>query len=78
MDRVGFSSELTFDTFKSLGYDIIIPLCLGSLIFAVLWGLLSYALTIRFIPILRTIRLSRWPRPFKRRAIKNHAQDRVG
>ena len=66
MDRLSFPSEFSFETFKTLGFDILIPLCFGSLIFAILWGFLAYALTLRFIPVLRTVRLNRWPRRFRR------------
>ena len=66
MDRLSFPYELTFETFKNIGVDIMVPLCLGSLIHAVLWGLLTYALTLRFIPSLRMIQIKRWPRRRKR------------
>lgn len=72
MDRLSFPSELSFETFKALGFDILIPLCFGSLIFAFLWGFLTYALTLRFIPVLRTVRLSRWPRRFRRNSHKDN------
>ena len=62
MERLSLPTELSFETFKNLGLDIIIPLCSGSLIHAILWGGIAYALTLRFIPSLRSVRLKRWPR----------------
>ena len=69
MERLSFPTELTFETFKNIGMDIMIPLCFGSLIHALLWGFLTYALTLRFIPSLRMIRIKRWPR--RRRRLKS-------
>jgi hypothetical protein len=62
MERSSFPSALTFDAFKSLGYEIMVPLCFGSLLHALLWALLAYALTLRFIPALRVTKFKRWPR----------------
>ena len=62
MDRLSLPSELSFEAFMNIGTDIMVPLCLGSLIHAVLWGFLTYALTLRFIPSLRMVRIKRWPR----------------
>ena len=66
MDRLSLPYELTFETFRNIGVDIMVPLCLGSLIHAVLLGFLTYALTLRFIPSLRMIRIKRWPRRRRR------------
>lgn len=66
MDRLSLPAELSFETFKNIGVDIMVPLCLGSLIIAVLLGSLTYALTLRFIPSLRMIRIKRWPRRRRR------------
>ena len=71
MERMSFPTDLSFETFKNLGHDIVIPLCFGSLLHAALWGFLAYALTLRFIPYLRTVRLQRWPRRFRRHAGKS-------
>jgi len=69
MNRSTFPSELTFDAFKSLGMDIMVPLCFGSLLHALLWSLLTYALTLRFIPALRIAKIKRWPR---RLSVRRH------
>lgn len=66
MDRLSFPTELTLETFMNVGLEIIIPLCLGSLIHAIILGFLTYALTLRFIPSLRMIRVKRWPKRHKR------------
>ena len=62
MDKLTFPSVYTLETLSNLSWNILLPLATGSLIFAVIFGSLSYALTIRFIPILKTMRVPRWPR----------------
>lgn len=62
MPRPGFRLEFNADMFR-LGWELLMPLCLGSLIYGVLCAGMSYALTLRLIPTLRTWRIRRWPRP---------------
>ncbi len=69
MERARFPSELTLSALQNLGWEVLLPLCLGSLIFGILCGALTYALTLRFIPVVKTWRIPRWPRP--RRKVKN-------
>ena len=66
MERLQFPAELSFEAFKHVGMDIFVPLCFGSLIHAVIWSFLTYALTLRFIPALRMVRIKRWPRRRRR------------
>ena len=47
---------------QALGWQVIAPLCLGSLILGIPVALIGYALTLRFIPTLRRWRIPRWPR----------------
>lgn len=62
MERVRFPQELTLGALRDLGLGVLIPLCTGSLILGVLVAALSYALTLRLIPVFRTCRIPRWPR----------------
>lgn len=62
MDPLRFPEELTFEAMKTLGWDLMIPLCFGSLIYAIICSILAYALTLRFIPYFKTWRVPRWPR----------------
>ncbi len=63
MERARLPSELTWSTLQNLGWEILAPLCVGSLIFGVLCAALTYALTLRFIPLAKAWRVPRWPRP---------------
>lgn len=58
-------THLSYAALKALGWEVIKPLCAGSLIYAVVCGALTYALTLRFIPMVKTWRIPRWPRPRK-------------
>ena len=69
MERLSLPTEFTLDTLSHLSWNILAPLCTGSLIFAILFGSVSYALSIRFIPELKALRVPRWPRP---RLMKRH------
>lgn len=62
MDRLSLPTEYNFDTLGQLSSNILIPLGVGSLFFAVLFGTISYALAIRFMPYMKTLKIPRWPR----------------
>ncbi len=66
MGRAHLPAELTFSAFRELGHEVIVPLCLGSLIYGILCAALTYAITLRVIPIVKTWRIPRWPRPRRR------------
>ena len=67
MERFSLPSEFSLETMSQLSWNVLLPLCTGSLIFAIIFGSLSYALTIRFIPFVKTMRLPRWPRRHRNR-----------
>lgn len=62
MERLSLPTEYSFETLTHMSWNILVPLCFGSLIFAILFGGISYAVTIRFIPGLKAVRIPRWPR----------------
>ena len=55
--------ELTFESLKAMGGEVLLPLCLGSLIFGIACGALAYALTLRAVPLFKAWKIPRWPRP---------------
>jgi uncharacterized protein (DUF2062 family) len=65
-ERLSLPSEFSYETLGNLSWDILVPIGVGSLVFAVLFCSISYALTIRFIPQIKVIRVPRWPRRKKR------------
>ncbi|MDD3802456.1 MAG: DUF2062 domain-containing protein [Desulfuromonas sp.] len=66
MPRVQFPRCLTLECLQQLGADLLLPLCFGSLIHAILAAAISYALVLRLLPVLKTWRVPRWPRPFRK------------
>ena len=62
MPHARLPGEFTFNALTSLGWEVLLPLCLGSLIYGVLCSGLSFALTLRLIPSIRAWRVPRWPR----------------
>ncbi len=66
MGRAHLPGEFAFSSLTSLGWEVLLPLCLGSLIHGILCAGLSFALTLRLIPTVRTWHIPRWPRPRRR------------
>ncbi|RME37621.1 MAG: DUF2062 domain-containing protein [Deltaproteobacteria bacterium] len=62
MPHVALPQTYSFETLGRLGWDFLVPLCLGSLVWAVLGWLGAYFLCLRLAPTLRKIRIARWPR----------------
>jgi uncharacterized protein (DUF2062 family) len=58
-------AHLSYTSLKALGWEVIKPLCFGSLIYAIVCGTLTYALTLRFVPLVKAWHIPRWPRPPK-------------
>ena len=62
MERVDLAFEFNFQAFKSLSWDIFLPMWVGGILFGLVCGLLSYSLTLRLIPSIQSLRIPRWPR----------------
>ncbi len=62
MERLALPNEYTLDSFANLGWDIIFPWCTGSLLFGIVFGFISYIVTLRLVPIVKDWRIPRWPR----------------
>lgn len=76
MPRLAFPTEMTWAQISQLGWQFLVPLCFGSLIYTIICAFLAYALTLRFIPSLRRIRVPRWPR--RRRRVADSDDDQYG
>ncbi len=61
--RLRLPTELSWEVVRHLSWGVIVPLCLGSLIFAVVFGLLAYFLTLKAMPVVKRYKISRWRRP---------------
>lgn len=65
-ERPHMQVQFNYEFLKNLGWQVMLPLSLGSFIFAILSALLGYLFLIRFIPFLRLWHVPRWPRRRKR------------
>ncbi len=63
MERLALPGEFTFAALKTLGWEVTAPLLVGSLIYGVLCAALSFAMTLRMVPLAKAWRVPRWPRP---------------
>ena len=54
--------RFTYEYLQHLGWQVILPLCLGSLLFAVVFSAFGYITTLKSVPVLRKWRIPRWPR----------------
>jgi uncharacterized protein len=63
LSRARFPAELSFSALQAMGWHVLLPLCVGSLIYGVILTPLIYAVTLRTIPLIKTWRIRRWPRP---------------
>ena len=63
MPRVHLPHELSFQALEHLGYEVMVPLWFGGVVYGILCAGLTFALTLRLIPVIKTWRIPRWPRP---------------
>jgi len=54
--------HFNYESLVSLGWQVVGPLCLGSLIFGLVVGVVGYSVTLRMIPVVKQWRVPRWPR----------------
>jgi uncharacterized protein (DUF2062 family) len=55
--------QFNYEAMQELGWLVLSPLCVGSLVIGISVALVGYALTLHFIPVMKQWRIPRWPRP---------------
>jgi uncharacterized protein (DUF2062 family) len=71
MERFELPSELTWQAYSTLGWEILFPMWFCSIIFGVIFGSLTYQATLKLIPVVKTWRVPRWPRRHWHKKLKN-------
>ncbi len=71
MERFELPSELTWQAYSTLGWEILFPMWFCSIIFGVIFGSLTYQATLKLIPVVKTWRVPRWPRRHWHKKFKN-------
>lgn len=62
MELVRLPSELSFSALKSISWEVLLPLSVGSLLWGAVGAVISYVAAIRLVPVIKTWRIPRWPR----------------
>lgn len=70
MHRAHLPVEFTWKAYANLGWNIMYPLWVGGILAGIVIGLLSYFITLRIVPIVKNVRIPRWPRQHWHRKIK--------
>jgi hypothetical protein len=62
MERATLPSKFSWAAYADLGWNIMYPLWVGGILTGIVLGLLSYFITLRIVPIVKGLRIPRWPR----------------
>lgn len=72
LPRASLPAEFTWGAYADLGWDIMYPLWVGGTLAGVILGALSYFVTLRMVPIVKTWRIQRWPRRHWHKKYRKH------
>jgi uncharacterized protein (DUF2062 family) len=62
LPRAKLPAEFSWGAYADLGWNIMYPMWIGGLVAGVILGALSYFITLRLVPIVKSWRVPRWPR----------------
>jgi uncharacterized protein (DUF2062 family) len=62
IERVSLPTDFTWEAYANLGWNIMYPLWVGSLLTGVVLGTLAYFITLKLVPLVKKWRIPRWPR----------------
>lgn len=62
MPHAALPQHFNYEALSRLGFDVLIPFGLGSLVWSLLSWALSYYLCLWLAPMMRKLKVSRWPR----------------
>lgn len=75
LERAHFPAAMTFEAFAAVGWQVLVPLWVGGLLFAVLCTPPTYLLVLRLAPLMRSWRIPRWPKPRRAKPSREDAGD---
>ncbi len=75
LERASLPAEFTISAYTELGWNIMYPLWIGSIVAGIVLGALSYFLTLRLVPLVKDWRVPRWPRRHWHRKFKSRDSD---
>lgn len=79
--RASLPDAFTWSAYADLGWNIMFPVWVGSILAGVILGALSYFITLRLVPVVKEWRVPRWPRrhwhkKYKNRNVNSNKQDK--
>ncbi|MEZ4600559.1 MAG: DUF2062 domain-containing protein [Syntrophotaleaceae bacterium] len=67
LDHARFPRELSFAAITSLGWEVLLPMTVGSLFYGSLCAVFAYSFMLQVVPLVKSWRIPRWPRKPQRR-----------
>lgn len=67
LDYAQLPHELTFSALKSLGWEVMLPMAAGSLLYGMVSSIIAYMVMLQLVPLFKTLRVPRWPRRPRKR-----------
>lgn len=74
LPRPARTIEFSVEAMQEIGWMLVSPLCLGSLVLGIPVALIGYALTVHFVPVMRQWNVPRWPRLPRKRTSRDKSQ----
>ena len=65
-ERLSLPSQFSINEMLKLGWEVMVPLWLGSFVFGVVGGILAYFVTLKMVPIAKSCPIPRWPRAHRK------------
>ncbi len=75
--RFSLPTEFTWEAYSTLGWDILFPMWVSSILFGAFFGCLAYRVTLSLIPVVKVWRVPRWPRRHWHKKFKKGDTGRV-
>jgi hypothetical protein len=66
MDHARLPKELSLAAVKSLGWDVLLPMTVGGVLYGALCAVFAYSIMLQIVPRVRSWRMARWPRKRKK------------
>ncbi len=62
LDHAQLPHEMTFAALKSLGWEVMLPMSAGSLLYGLVASIIAYMVMLQTVPLFKNLRIPRWPR----------------
>jgi uncharacterized protein (DUF2062 family) len=66
MNHAQFPRELSFSAITNLGWEVLLPMTVGSILYGAMCAVFAYSFMLQVVPLVKSWRVPRWPRKPKR------------